>query len=82
MAEAISLERVYGELRRIEEQMVTKKDFDSMLEKLNQIGTEQFMRKLGQYKGAAKTKVSDEQFHQIKEEVAMKYAQEMGIGLN
>jgi len=32
MAEAISLERVYGELRRIEEKMVTKEDIDSMLE--------------------------------------------------
>lgn len=82
MAEAISLERVYGELRRIEEKMVTKEDFGSMLEKLNQIGTDQFMRKLSQYKGTAKKNVSDEQLHHIKEEVAMKHAREMGINLN
>lgn len=82
MTETISLERVYGELKRIEEKMVTKEDFSSMLEKLNQMGTDQFMRKLAQYKGTAKKRVSDEQLHQIKEEVAMNHAREMGIDLN
>lgn len=55
---------------------------EAVREKLNKIETEQFMRKLAKFKGAAKTTVSDERMHQVREEVAREYAERFGLKLD
>ena len=42
-------------------------------EKLNNIETELFLRKIKKFKGAAKTKTSDKKIHRIREEIGKKY---------
>ena len=52
---------------------------EAIREKLNKIETEKFMRKLEPFKGAAKVKVSDKRLHEIREEVAKKHAEKLGV---
>ena len=54
---------------------------EAVREKLNQIETEKFMKRLAQHKGAAKVKISNEKLGEIKENIAKKYAQQFGISL-
>lgn len=55
---------------------------EAVREKLNKIETEKFMKRLAQYKGTAKVQVSDEKLREIREDMARKYAEELGIKLN
>jgi len=55
---------------------------EAIREKLNKIETEKFMKKLGQYRGAAKVSVSDKRLHKIREEVFKEYANKRGIKLD
>ena len=52
---------------------------EAIREKLDKIETERFMKRLAQYKGSAKTKVSDEMLHKVRDEVAEKYAKKFGL---
>ena len=54
---------------------------EAVREKLNQIDTEKFMKRLAQHKGTAKVKISDEKLNEIKEGVAKKYAAKFGVSL-
>jgi len=54
---------------------------EAVREKLNKIETDRFMKRLAHYKGAAKNHISDEQLSKIKENVARKYAEELGVKL-
>lgn len=46
MPEAISIKQVYDELRRIEEQMVTKKEFESLINTLEIVGNSETMQQI------------------------------------
>lgn len=52
---------------------------EAVRDKLNQIETEKFMKRLAQHKGTAKVKISDEKLKEIKEDVAKKYAAKYGV---
>lgn len=54
---------------------------EAVREKLNQIETEKFMKRLAQHKGTARVKISDEILRGIKEDVAKKYAAKFGVSL-
>lgn len=55
---------------------------EAVREKLHKIETEKFMKRLAKFKGAAKTRVSDERLHEIRDEVAKEYAKKFGVELN
>lgn len=55
---------------------------EAVREKLNQIETERFMKRLAMHKGTAKVRVNDERLHEIRDEVAKEYAKKFGINLN
>ncbi len=46
MAETVSLEQVYREVRKIEQEMVTKKDMDMMLETFSILSNPDTMRQI------------------------------------
>ena len=75
------LKKIDGILRSLNYNNRTEFIREAVREKLKAIETEIFMQKLVKFKGAAKVKVSDERLHEIKEEVAKKYAQKFGINL-
>ncbi len=54
---------------------------EAVREKLHQIETENFMKRLAQHKGTAKVHLSDEKLRDIKEDVAHKYAARLGVSL-
>ena len=55
---------------------------EAVREKLKKIETEKFMKKLAKFKGSAKTHVSDERLHEIRDEVAKEYAKKFGVDLD
>lgn len=75
------LKKVDGMLKSLNFGNRTEFIREAIREKLNKIETERFMKKLARFKGAAKVKVSDERFREIKEEVAKEYAKKFGISL-
>jgi metal-responsive CopG/Arc/MetJ family transcriptional regulator len=52
---------------------------EAVREKLNKIEKDLFLDELEKFKGAARTRVSDKRLHKIREEVAKKYAERLGI---
>ena len=56
---------------------------ESIREKLNRIEEkDSVIKALERFKGAAKVHVSDERLHEVREEVARKYAKKFGIKLD
>ncbi len=55
---------------------------EAVREKLNKIETEQFMRKLAKFKGAAIRKVSDEEFEKNREKAFIDLAEQFGVKLD
>ena len=48
MADTISLGQVYDELKRIERQMVTKEDLESLTETIRILGNPELMKQIGE----------------------------------
>ena len=52
---------------------------EALREKINKIDKEEILEALIKFKGSAKTKVSDERLHKIREKAARKYADKFGL---
>lgn len=76
------LKKIDGLLRSLHFNNRTEFIREAVREKLNKVETERFMKRLAQHKGAAKVHVSDERLREIKEDVARKYAEELGVKLS
>lgn len=75
-------------LRNIDENMkechyTTRTDFvrEAIRDKLRELEKEKAIKKLEQYFGSAKMKISDEEHEKIREKVAREYAKKFGISL-
>jgi metal-responsive CopG/Arc/MetJ family transcriptional regulator len=55
---------------------------EAIREKINTIENDVFMQELVKFKGAAKTKVSDKRLHELREEIARKFAKKFDIKLD
>lgn len=55
---------------------------EAIREKINKIEKDSVLQELYKFKGAAKAKVSDARLHEIREDVAKKYAKKFGVSLN
>lgn len=55
---------------------------EAVREKLNKIESEHFMRKIEPFKGSAKVHLNDEQLEKIRDDVAQRYARELGVKLD
>lgn len=62
----------------------TKTDFirEAIRDKIKQLEYEEFVKKLEKYKGAAKVKISDEEYERVREEIGRKYTKKFGIKLD
>ncbi len=55
---------------------------EAIREKINNIEKDLVLQELTKFKGAAKSRLTDEKLHKIREDAAKKYADKFGIKLN
>jgi len=55
---------------------------ESVREKLNSIEKDLILLELKKFKGSAKTSVSDVALHKIREDIAKRYAKDLGVNLD